>query len=152
MRLKLRRDCRLLSGGMWQSPGVLTLLQQTKQQLANPNGSDPLCRYPARYGRIASLYSILLSYHKITSSRSGAQENKRRMRRKSRSMPASSHCSQHSPVSALMDESLVQTRRQTRLGALPLEPASTCGLCHCPQVGLGRGRTHLCLKRNLLGN
>lgn len=38
---------------LWQSSGVPTLLGQTKKQLAKPNGSDPPCRYPARYRGLA---------------------------------------------------------------------------------------------------
>jgi len=43
----------------------------------------------------------------------GAPEDKSRMRRKSWSSPASSHSSQHSPGSALLDETPLQARRQT---------------------------------------
>lgn len=42
-----------LQAPLWKSSEVPTLLGQTKKQLAKPNGSDPPCRYPARYGGLA---------------------------------------------------------------------------------------------------
>lgn len=103
----------LPSGGTWPSCGEPTLLEQTKKQLANSNGSCPLCRYPTRHGGTASLKSMLLSYCEVTSSRSEAWEDKRRMRRKSQSMPSSFQGSKHSLISALRAETLAQTRRHT---------------------------------------
>lgn len=42
-----------LQAPLWQSSGVSTLQGQNKKQLAKPIGSDPLCRYPARYEGLA---------------------------------------------------------------------------------------------------
>lgn len=76
-----------LQAPLWQSSGVPTLLEQTKKQLTEPNGYDVLLGVEGLQG----LYSMLLSRYKVTSKRSEAQENQERMKRKSRSIPVSSH-------------------------------------------------------------